>query len=130
MIEVDIVTPQRELVSRAQVSSVKLPAVAGEMEVLPQHTPVVALLGTGIISFNDNGKDRRFAISEGIAEVQPNKVVVLAETCEESHEIDRDRVLQAIERSQQGMNNLMTREDFARLEKKLNRARARQKAME
>lgn len=129
MIQVDIVTPQRQLVTAAKVDSVTLPAMQGEIEVLPNHTEYVAALGTGVLSFTENGKKRVFAVSNGFAEVLPHRVMVMAETCEESHEINKDRVIEAIEKSQKALGALITRDDFLRYEQKLQRNQAREKAL-
>ena len=42
-----VVTPERSVVERAACDAVSLPGEAGELGILPGHTPLVALLGVG-----------------------------------------------------------------------------------
>ena len=91
MIAVDIVTPTRKLVEGLDAVSVKLPAVKGEIEVLPGHTELLTLLTTGPLVVQGDGKERRFAISYGFAEVRNDRIIVCAETAEESTDLNVDR---------------------------------------
>ncbi len=79
MIEVDIVTPAKRLVDGAKSPSVKLPGADGQLEILPGHTELLALLGKGEISFQEDGRPRQFQVSGGFAEVRQDRVLILAE---------------------------------------------------
>src|SRR5688500_15535082 len=104
MIEVDIVTPTRKLVEGAKATSVKLPTVKGQAEILPGHTEMVTLLETGELSVVSDGKERKFAVSYGFAEVRKDKVLVLAETVEEAKEINLERAKTAQQKAQEALN--------------------------
>ncbi len=96
-IAVEIVTPER-LVKEAQVDSVIVPAIDGELGILPNHAPLLAQLQPGAIRLNQNGNTELFAVSGGFIEVDKNKVSVFAETAEMATEIDEERARQAAER--------------------------------
>ncbi len=49
-----IITPEREVVS-ATTNRVVLPGVLGQMEILPGHARLAALLGRGEASYYDGG---------------------------------------------------------------------------
>src|SRR4051812_34519480 len=95
MIEVDIVTPARKIFDSLKVSAVTLPTASGDITVLPGHAELVTLLSTGVLSFPQSTDERVFAVSYGFSIVRKDKVIVLAETCEESREIDLVRAKEA-----------------------------------
>jgi F-type H+-transporting ATPase subunit epsilon len=79
---------------------VVLPAVGGEVGILPRHAPLVAQLAIGNLrTLTADGTWLNFAVSEGFAKVQFNKVIVLADTAEEASKIDVERVERALDRA-------------------------------
>jgi F-type H+-transporting ATPase subunit epsilon len=126
MIEVDIVTPTRQLVKSVKAAFVTLPATKGEMQVLPGHRDLLTSLTTGVLSLQEDGRERKFAISYGFAEIRNDKVIVLAETAEESTEIDRERATRSRKRAEEILGGVLTREEFGKQERKLQRALIRQ----
>ena len=75
--EVDIVTPAKRLVDGAKSGSVKLPAVNGQLEILPGHTELLTLLTAGEISFHEDGQLKQFTVSHGFAEIRQDRVLIL-----------------------------------------------------
>ncbi len=98
-IHLEIVTPQRRVIDK-DVDEVILPGAEGSFGVRPGHAALLAGLAPGVAVSRSAGQEEVMAISSGYVEVQPDRVVVLAETCEKSEEIDVDRArrrLQEIE---------------------------------
>lgn len=92
-------------VYEGDVEMVVMPAVTGELGVLPHHAPMVAQLAIGRLRALTTGGDwLNFAISEGFAKVQFDKVIVLADTAEEASKIDVPRVERALERATERLN--------------------------
>jgi len=89
-LRLEIVTPSRRVISR-EVDEVVLQGEEGSFGVLPGHAPLLAGLAPGVAIARGNGKTEVMAISSGFAEVLPDRVIVLAETCELAEEIDADR---------------------------------------
>ncbi len=81
MIHLKVITPRR-LLADADVDSISLPTLEGEIGVLPGHRPLYATLGRGVLSFRANGDAERFAVNGGFAEVRPDEVVVVTEMSE------------------------------------------------
>ncbi len=126
MITVDIVTPSRRLIEGAKASSVKLPAAVGQTEVLVGHTELMTLLETGAVYINIDGRERKFAISRGFAEVKQDRVLVLAETAEESKDIDRERAKRAQKKAEEMLQSVLSEDHFKKYQLKLQRAIVRQ----
>jgi F-type H+-transporting ATPase subunit epsilon len=84
------------------VDMVVLPAVTGEIGILPQHAPLVAQLAIGRMRALTTGGDWiTFAVAEGFVKVQFNKVIVLADAAEEASKIDVARAEHSVEHALQ-----------------------------
>ena len=84
---------------------VVVPAVTGEIGILPKHAPLVAQLAIGQMrALTTEGRWITFAVAEGFVKVQFNKVIVLADTAEEASKIDVTRAEKSIERALQRLD--------------------------
>jgi len=126
-IQCDIVTQERTVFSQ-QVASVSLPGTEGRMGILPNHSALLTTLAFGEISVrHTNGEEEHFAIGGGYAEVQPDKVVVLADSAEQAEEIDLERAERARERAEQAMKEGVKDDPdrYAQIQASLMRAQIR-----
>lgn len=88
------------LVYEGDVEMVVIPAITGEVGILPRHAPMVAQLAIGRLrALSADGEWLVFAVADGFVKVQFNKVIVLADAAEEASKIDIPRVEKAIERA-------------------------------
>jgi F-type H+-transporting ATPase subunit epsilon len=85
--QLQIVSADRSLVNET-VDEVEIPGADGYFGVLPGHTPLLAVLGAGELWYRQGQEKHYLAIAFGFAEVQPERVTILAETAEHPHEID------------------------------------------
>jgi F-type H+-transporting ATPase subunit epsilon len=83
-----VVTPERSVVEHVPCDAVSLPGELGELGILPGHTPLVALLGVGRVSWTDGGRRTSVAVRGGFAEVAGDAVRVLADLAAEKDAID------------------------------------------
>ena len=104
-IKLEVVTQERMVVSEL-VEEVTVPGLDGELGVLPEHTYLMSLLQTGVLSYRIHHERKVLAVSGGYLEVRPDRVTVLAEVAERPEEIDverarlaRDRALQQVKES-------------------------------
>lgn len=78
-IHFDLVSPEQMLLSE-DVTMVTLPGTEGYFGVLAGHAPVISTLRPGVIDVTGGESgDLRLFVRGGFAEVDPRKVVVLAE---------------------------------------------------
>jgi F-type H+-transporting ATPase subunit epsilon len=99
-IDLHIVSAERSLV-QVTVDEVVIPGANGYFGVLPGHAPLLALLGAGELWYRQGSETRYFAIGFGFAEVQPDRVTILAETAEHAEEIDVARAEAARRRAEE-----------------------------
>ena len=83
-----------------QVDEVEVPGADGYFGVLPGHTPLLALLGTGELWYRQGQEKHFLLVAFGFAEVQPDRVTILAEIAERPEEIDVPRAEAARNRAQ------------------------------
>ena len=103
-IQLNIVTPEKTVYAGA-VQRVRAPGSEGSFGVLPGHTPLLASLAVGEIAFVEADDTAvRLAASGGFAEVQPDRVTILAEAAERIDEIDVDRAQRARDRAKERLD--------------------------
>ena len=94
-----IVSADRSLV-KEMVDEVEVPGAEGYFGVLVGHTPLLALLGTGELWYRQGNDTRYLLISGGFAEVQADRVTILAQNAEHADEIDVARAESAKRRAE------------------------------
>ena len=103
-IHVEVVTQEKKVFEEREADMVIIPAVEGEMGVLPHHAPVLTTMGFGELVIRKGRAEERFAIYGGVVDVRPDKVVVLADLAESAFEIDVAAVEAARARATQMMS--------------------------
>ncbi len=119
-----IVTPERELV-RVQCDEVELPGSEGYFGVLPGHTPLLAILKVGRLTYRIGQETRVLAISTGLAEVLPDQVTVLSRIAERGEEIDITRAEAARKRAEERLTRAEADLDYVRARTALEKAMLR-----
>ncbi len=129
MLRLEILTIERKLFDD-YVNMVIAPGSEGVLGILPRHTPLLTALNYGELQVKKEGEeDQFFAIGGGFMEVQPDHVVVLADSAEHAGEIDVTRAEAARERAEELLAKAKKGEtiDFARAESALRRSLIRLK---
>ena len=83
----DLVSPERLLLS-TQADMVTVPGTEGYLGVMAGHAPLVTTLRAGMIDVQTDGRDDRYFIRGGFAEIGPTKITVLAEEALPMTEMD------------------------------------------
>jgi len=96
-VKVLVATAERE-VYRGEAQMLVAPGVAGELGILPKHSPLLCALTAGElrITVGEEEVDEVF-VSGGFMEVQPDMITVLADSAERATDID-EAAAQAAER--------------------------------
>jgi F-type H+-transporting ATPase subunit epsilon len=104
-LELEIVTPEG-LLFREPVDEIIAPGEQGYFGVRPGHTPMLATLGMGELSYRKQGAWHRLTCFSGWCEVMPDRVSVLADIGERASEIDVDRAEEAMRRAADRMKQV------------------------
>ena len=112
-LQLTIVSADRSLVDE-RVDEVEIPGADGYYGVLPGHTPLLALLGAGELWYRQGQAKTYLLIAFGFAEVQPDRVTILAEVAEKADEIDVSRAEAAKKRAEERLTHPVVDMDFER----------------
>ena len=99
-IQLQVVSADRSLVNET-VDEVVIPGSDGYFGVLPGHTPLLASLQVGQLTYRQGRDEHLLLIAFGFAEVLPDRVTVLAQIAEKPEEIDVTRAETAKKRAEQ-----------------------------
>src|SRR5436190_1192723 len=112
-LRLQIVSADRSLVNET-VDEVEIPGAEGYFGVLPGHTPLLALLGAGELWYRQGAERVYVSIAFGFAEVQPDRVTILAQIAEKAEEIDVARAEAARKRAEERLAQSTIDMDFER----------------
>ena len=79
--EVEIITPLGKFFS-GQVSYLRLPGVMGQLGILANHAPLLAMLEPGITCYTQGETTKRIVTGTGFARINHNRATVLVEVAE------------------------------------------------
>ncbi len=103
-LKLQILTPLKKILDE-EVESVILRTTEGEMAVLYDHEPLVALLDYNTIKYTQDGDSKVATTMGGFAEITGDRVVVLTDASEFPEEIDPERARQAKERAEKRLSD-------------------------
>jgi len=98
-IKFKIVTPEKT-VFEDEIDQLTLPTQEGEITVLPNHIPLIAVLQAGELVVKYGGEEIAMAVSGGMVEVRRNEITILADTAERAEEIDISRAEEAKQKAE------------------------------
>lgn len=121
----EVVTPARQVVLET-VHEAQIPVLNGYIGVLPGHTPLLAEMGTGELSYHLGNRISYCTAIGGFVEVLADRVIVLADAAERAEEINVARAEAARDRAQKRLANPNDPNvDWKRAEESLKRAQVR-----
>ena len=128
MIQVDIVSAEGEI-HTGEAAMVFAPASMGEVGIAPRHAPMLTTLKPGEVRVQDaDGNEEAFYITGGLLEVQPSKVMILADTALRGDQLDEAAALAAQKDAERALEGASQETDVARAQAELEEARARYRA--
>ncbi|MEO9336339.1 F0F1 ATP synthase subunit epsilon [Mesorhizobium sp. SB112] len=92
----DLVSPERLLVSE-QVESVIIPGSEGEMTVLANHAPVMTTIQPGVVTVKLAGREDRYVVFGGFADILPSGCTLLAESAIAVADINKEDLTSRIQ---------------------------------
>lgn len=101
LMQVELVAADR-LVWSGEARMVIARTTEGDVGVLPNHAPMLSLMVDGIVDITTgDGETWIAAVDAGFLSVANNRISILSEHAEMSHDIDLERARQDLERAQQ-----------------------------
>ena len=124
---VKIMTQHAEL-AVLEAAEANLPASDGYLGILAGHAPLIATIGTGIVTLrcNNEAKPQRYFVANGMFSVADNRVQILADVAESQDQIDLERAHESKARAEQRLKDaLHSAVDIVRASASLQRALSR-----
>ncbi|MBI3897578.1 MAG: F0F1 ATP synthase subunit epsilon [Gammaproteobacteria bacterium] len=105
-VHVDIVSAEEQIFS-GLAEMVILPGEAGELGVLPGHTPLLTRIRPGAVRIKvPNQADEELVfVAGGLLEVHPNRVTVLADTAIRGKDLDEAKANEALKQAEEAKRN-------------------------
>lgn len=101
-LKLEIVTPEARAYSD-DVDMVVLPAVEGEMGVLPMHVPLMTQIKPGELIVTKGRETLHLAVGEGFVEITQTRVNVLTDMAIEEKHIDEHAAEAAVKRAEEAL---------------------------
>lgn len=126
--KLNLVTPEKRIVTDGEIDEVIVPGYRGQLDILPGHAPLITTLQAGILKYRLKGSSNfeTVVVAWGYAEVHPEGVSVLAETAESLAEIDRKKAEEDLKEAEARlMDPILEPDQIEALQRKLQQAQAR-----
>lgn len=100
----EIVTPEARVYSDT-IDTVVIPTTEGEVGILPGHIPLLAQVENGELRVTKGNETLWLAVSGGFAEVEGDRVHILAEHAITEEKIDESAVEEAMRRAEKQLQD-------------------------
>jgi F-type H+-transporting ATPase subunit epsilon len=122
-LRLEIVTPEATVYSQ-DVEMVTLPAVGGQMGVLPQHIRLMTQMVPGEMIVRKDGHDDFLAVGEGLVEVTNERVSIVTNMAVAVESIDEAAAEEARQRAAARLKEKLSLEEIASVNASLARSLA------
>ncbi|HVZ69932.1 MAG TPA: F0F1 ATP synthase subunit epsilon [Rhizomicrobium sp.] len=128
-ISFDLVSPERLLLSE-DAEMITLPAAEGDLGVLAGHEPLITTLRPGAIDVKGGARgEERFFVMGGFADINPDKLTVLAEEAFSLAEVQMSEVDERIADTKEDILAAKSEQERARLVARLDALNALRAAL-
>jgi F-type H+-transporting ATPase subunit epsilon len=118
-----IVTPESTFYEE-EVDMVTLPAVEGQMGLLPGHIRMMTQMVPGEIIVHKDGRDQFLAVGEGLVEVSSERVDIITDMAIPAENIDEAKAEEARQRAAARLRERISSEEVATVNASLVRSLA------
>ena len=126
----EVVSAEKKLFS-GLVEKIQVTGSEGELGIFPGHTPLLTAIKPGMIRIvRENGQEEFIYLSGGVLEVQPNNVIVLADTAIRGQDLDEARALEAKRQAEEHIHSSHGDVDYAQASAELAKAIAKLRVIE
>jgi F-type H+-transporting ATPase subunit epsilon len=122
-LKLDIVTPEGT-VCHESAEMVTLPAIEGQLGVLPLHVRLITQVVPGEIIVRANGENRFLAVGGGLVEITADRVTILTDMAIPADRIDEAKAEEARERAEARLREKISDEEVASVNASLTRSLA------
>jgi len=123
-VDCDIVSAEESIFS-GKVQFISLTGTLGELGITPGHTPLLSEVKPGPVHMRmESGEEDVFYVSGGFLEVQPHKVILLADTALRAADLNEAAAEEASRQAEQAMADRSSEFEYSRAAGQLAEAAA------
>jgi len=82
------VISRERVLFEGSAESVVVPAVNGQLGILPRHAPLMAALGKGVLKIRSGDRKTYYAVFGGFVQVKDNRLIMLVDKAASGADID------------------------------------------
>nr|YP_009220419.1 ATP synthase epsilon chain [Ulva fasciata]YP_009633139.1 ATP synthase epsilon subunit [Ulva lactuca]YP_010020518.1 ATP synthase epsilon chain [Ulva lacinulata]UJJ82024.1 ATP synthase CF1 subunit epsilon [Ulva laetevirens]WVH38986.1 ATP synthase epsilon chain [Ulva taeniata]WVH39921.1 ATP synthase epsilon chain [Ulva dactylifera]BBE21019.1 ATP synthase epsilon chain [Ulva ohnoi]ALR86917.1 ATP synthase epsilon chain [Ulva fasciata] len=123
-LQVCIMTPDK-IFWDEEAEEIILPTNTGQMGVLPKHAPLITALDIGVMSIRQDNSWNSFALMNGFASIQNDKVTILVNSAESKQTIDKNEAEKEFLEAQERVNKTIDEKEKVEAVLAFKRSRAR-----
>ncbi|MFP3036713.1 MAG: F0F1 ATP synthase subunit epsilon [Arsenophonus sp. ER-BJ3-MAG3] len=125
-----VVSAEKQIFS-GFIKKIQITGSEGELGIYFRHTPLLTTIKPGMIRITKEfGEEELIYLSGGILEVQPDSVIVLADTAIRGKELDEDKALKAKHETEEYMRKVDNNIDYTKAASKLTKEIAKLRVIE
>ncbi|MDB9905079.1 F0F1 ATP synthase subunit epsilon [Oceanospirillaceae bacterium] len=123
-VDCDIVSAE-ESIFEGKVEFISLTGTLGELGIYPGHTPLLSEVKPGPVRLRmESGEEDIFYVSGGFLEVQPHKVILMADTALRAADLNEAAAEEASRQAEQAMADRSSEFEYSRAAGQLAEAAA------
>ena len=123
-VDCDIVSAE-ESIFEGKVEFISLTSTLGELGIYPGHTPLLSEVKPGPVRLRmESGEEDIFYVSGGFLEVQPHKVILMADTALRAADLNEAAAEEASRQAEQAMADRSSEFEYSRAAGQLAEAAA------
>lgn len=120
--QLEVISPERVFYT-GDVEMVELTTTEGDIGIYADHIPLTTIVAPGVLTITESGDElKEAAVLEGFMEITPEKVTILAQSCEWPEEIDVNRAREARARAERRLKSSDTNINMARADLALRKS--------
>ena len=113
-VDCDIVSAE-ESIFEGKVEFISLTGTLGELGIYPGHTPLLSEVKPGPVRLRmESGEEDIFYVSGGFLEVQPHKVILMADTALRAADLNEAAAEEASRQAEQAMADRSSEFEYSR----------------
>ena len=115
----ELITPNKNLIAD-DFDMVVVPGEEGDFGVLPKHSNLISMLRPGILkTYNNNKIEKEYFVYKGLAEVTPEKLIVLSDTVFDKNKFNLKIEKENLLRFEKEKNKTKDEKEFLFFEEKI-----------
>nr|YP_009296388.1 ATP synthase CF1 epsilon subunit [Thorea hispida]AOM65323.1 ATP synthase CF1 epsilon subunit [Thorea hispida]ARX95883.1 ATP synthase CF1 epsilon subunit [Thorea hispida]UNJ79168.1 ATP synthase CF1 epsilon subunit [Thorea hispida] len=127
-LNIRVIAPDKTVWS-ASSEEVILPSSTGQLGILQGHIPLLTALDIGVMRVRVKKSWKPIVLFGGFAEIEKDRVTILVNAAEETHEINAEECQKNLEESIDALSRVISNKEKIEATQNIRKARARLQAL-